>query len=56
MSWGLRVEYQPAGLLALRRSEPGQVRKEAATAISLECRGRARLLNLKTYGQSGTCT
>ena len=56
MSWGLRVEYQSAGLLALRRSEPGQVRKEAATAISLECRGRARLLNLKTYGQSGTCT
>ena len=46
MSWGLQVEYQPAGLLALRRSEPGQVRKEAATAISLECRGWARLPQL----------
>jgi len=28
-----------AGLPALQGSEPGQVRKEAATAIYCECRG-----------------
>ena len=33
-----------AGPPALQRSEPGQVRKEAATATCCKCRGKARLL------------
>ena len=33
------LEFAPAGLPALQGGEPGQVRKEAATAIYCECRG-----------------
>ena len=33
------LEFAPAGLPALQGGEPGQVRKEAATAIYCKCRG-----------------
>ena len=33
------VLFVPAGLPALQGGEPGQVRKEAATAIYCKCRG-----------------
>ena len=33
------VEWQTAGLPALQGGEPGQVRKEAATAVYCKCRG-----------------
>ena len=36
--------YELAGLPALQSSEPGQVRKEAATAIYASAGGKARLL------------
>jgi hypothetical protein len=36
--------YELAGLPALQRSEPGQVRKEAATATYASAGGKARLL------------
>ena len=42
LQWVLVVpvlEFVPAGLPALQGSEPGQVRKEAATAIYCKCRG-----------------
>lgn len=38
------VLFVSAGLPALQGGEPGQVRKEAATAIYCECRGKARHL------------
>ena len=33
------LEFAPAGLPALQGGEPGQVRKEAATATYCKCRG-----------------
>src|SRR5690349_3739141 len=33
------IQWQWTGLLALRLGEPGQVRKEAATAVNRKCRG-----------------
>ena len=36
------IRFVSAGLPALQGGEPGQVRKEAATAIYCECRGQAR--------------
>ena len=44
---GLRLYYriyELAGLPALQHSEPGQVRKEAATATYASAGGKARLL------------
>ena len=35
----LLLEFRAAGLPALRCGEPGQVRKEAATADFFKCRG-----------------
>lgn len=40
----------PAGLLALWCSELGQVRKEAATTIFRECRGKARHFQFSVRG------
>ena len=37
--YGLRIRTTTAGRPALHGSEPGQVRKEAATAIFCKCRG-----------------
>ncbi|GAB7562973.1 hypothetical protein LG202_10120 [Methylobacillus methanolivorans] len=39
------LEWCLAGLPALQSSEPGQVRKEAATTIEASAGGLARLLN-----------
>ena len=45
-SWRQRVlVFISAGLPALQRGEPGQIRKEAATATHCECRGKARHLH-----------
>ena len=41
-----------AGLPALQGSKPGQVRKEAATAIYCECRGSGSPPNLFTNSYS----
>ena len=42
----LVVLFAAAGLPALQDGELGQVRKEAATAVYCECRGKARHLLL----------
>lgn len=41
------LEWCLAGLPALQSSQPGQVRKEAATTIEASAGGWARLLNLE---------
>ena len=37
--WLAMLEFASAGLPALQDGEPGQVRKEAATAVYCKCRG-----------------
>ena len=37
--WSAMIEFASAGLPALQDGEPGQVRKEAATAVYCKCRG-----------------
>ena len=43
------VVFASAGLPALRNSESGQVRKEAAITINRECRGKARHFHLSCW-------
>lgn len=43
MNPSIKVKYGLAGLPALQNSQPGQVRKEAATTVEASAGGWARL-------------